>query len=76
MRVSDVLTKSGYAYEEFVEHGTCEDARQVERYYTRYGQLLGSVWLLHGDDMHHEKHHRQAGNIRWSSISRRSPRTM
>ena len=54
MRVSDVLTKSGYAYEEFVEHGTCEDARQVERYYTRYGQLLGLVWLLHGDDMHHE----------------------
>ena len=55
MRVSDVLTKSGYAYEEFVEHGTCEDARQVERYYTRYGQL-SRHWYgsLHGDDMHHE----------------------
>lgn len=61
MRVSDVLTKSGYAYEEFVEHGTCEDARQVERYYTRYGQLLGLVWLLHGRRHAPREHHRQRG---------------
>lgn len=54
MHTSGVLARPEYAFEAFVEHRECQDERQVQRYYTRYGQLLGLIWLLHGDDMHHE----------------------
>lgn len=54
MNVSQVLECGEYGFEEFVETRDCAVPEEVCRYYRRYGQLMGLIWLLHGNDMHYE----------------------
>lgn len=54
MHVPGILDKGSYAFEEFVLNHDCSNEDEVRRYYTRFGQLLGLVWFLHGNDMHYE----------------------
>ncbi|WP_181160739.1 type 2 lanthipeptide synthetase LanM [Bifidobacterium sp. UTCIF-39] len=54
MHVPGILDKGTYAFEEFVAKRDCTTEDEVRRYYTRFGQLLGLVWFLHGNDMHYE----------------------
>lgn len=54
MRPTRVICRDGYAFEEFVEHEDCSSEGGIRRYYRRFGQLLGLVWFLHGNDMHFE----------------------
>ena len=54
LQVSDVLDCGDYGFEEFVESCDCSTVDEVERYYRRYGQIMGMVWLLNGNDMHFE----------------------
>ena len=54
MNPTKILCHDGYAFEEFVRHEDCADQEEVRRYYQRFGQLLGVVWFLRGNDMHFE----------------------
>lgn len=54
LQVSDVLDCGDYGFEEFVESRDCSTIDEVKRYYRRYGQIMGMVWLLNGNDMHFE----------------------
>lgn len=54
LQVPGVLDCGDYGFEEFVESRDCSTVDEVERYYRRYGQIMGMVWLLNGNDMHFE----------------------
>lgn len=54
LHTTQVIVRREYAFEEFVEHIDCASEDSVERYYRRYGQILGLIWLLGGNDMHYE----------------------
>lgn len=43
-----------YCFTEFIEQKECTSLKEVENYYTRYGQLIGLVYLTNGNDMHFE----------------------
>ena len=43
-----------YTFECFVEYESCDNERQIERFYTRFGQLCAFVYLFGGNDVHYE----------------------
>ncbi|MBO1139291.1 type 2 lantipeptide synthetase LanM [Enterococcus avium] len=43
-----------YCFTEFIEQKECTSLKEVEDYYTRYGQLIGLIYLTNGSDMHFE----------------------
>jgi type 2 lantibiotic biosynthesis protein LanM len=47
-----ILAREGYAWEEFVERAPCRDRAEVERFYTRVGELTRLLQLLDGSDVH------------------------
>jgi type 2 lantibiotic biosynthesis protein LanM len=50
LAVRTILCRGAYAWEEHVEAGPCQDASQVERYYTRMGMILRFLQLVEGRD--------------------------
>lgn len=53
-RVLEVIDRSGYGWVEFVEHESCKDQDEAQRYYRRAGILLCLIYLLEGTDCHFE----------------------
>ncbi|MDT2236219.1 type 2 lanthipeptide synthetase LanM family protein [Paenibacillus larvae] len=49
-----ILPKGEYGWEELVEYKTCHNRKEVERYFYRYGALVGIAYLLRGIDFHYE----------------------
>lgn len=50
----DVITCDGYGWVGFIESKSCETAEEVADYYRRIGALVGIIYLLNGNDCHHE----------------------
>jgi class II lanthipeptide synthase len=50
LAVRTILCRGAYSWEEHVEAGPCQDASQVERYYTRMGMILRFLQLVEGRD--------------------------
>jgi type 2 lantibiotic biosynthesis protein LanM len=48
------LDSGAYGWVEFVQHTECNDAQQIERFYSRIGSLLALLYLLEGNDFHYE----------------------
>ena len=49
-----MLNRDGYGWVEYVEYQPCSDETAVERFYQRAGMLLCSIYVLRGNDCHHE----------------------
>ena len=54
LRALNVLNRKTHGWVEFVEHLTCHDTSDVERYYRRIGMLLCLTYVLGGTDYHLE----------------------
>lgn len=48
------IYKDDYAYEEFVTSVSMTNINQFSRYYQRFGQLLGLMYIISGRDLHME----------------------
>ncbi len=46
--------KDGYSYNEFIDQKYCNSEEEVERFYTRYGYLIGICYLMGMNDLHLE----------------------
>lgn len=54
MPTYNVLCFSEYTFEEFINKKSCNNEKEIEDYYTRYGQLIAIMYLLRGNDFHME----------------------
>jgi lantibiotic modifying enzyme len=54
LRPLRVLDRGGYGWTEYVAHADCADPAAVERHRVRAGKLLCLMYLLSGQDLHHE----------------------
>jgi type 2 lantibiotic biosynthesis protein LanM len=54
LRAPALVVRDGYGWQEFVPERPCADLAEVDRFYRRYGALLGLVWTLGGTDVHCE----------------------
>lgn len=54
MEMPDSLVYEKYSYEEFIEAKKCLNTSEVERYFQRFGQLLGVMYMINGNDFHME----------------------
>lgn len=54
LRTYHVLNREDYGWVEKIEHLSCLEHAQVERYYTRCGMLLCLAYLFNGTDFHFE----------------------
>ena len=52
--IPKILNLGNFSFEEFVQVKECQTDIEVERYYTRFGQIIALVWFLRGGDMHFE----------------------
>ncbi|MDI3288157.1 type 2 lanthipeptide synthetase LanM [Polyangium sp. 15x6] len=50
LHVRRILVRGSHTWEEFIEHRPCENAGEVERFYTRMGMLIRLLQLLEGRD--------------------------
>ena len=50
----DVLQKGHYGWVGFIESDECISEQEVSDYYKRIGSLVGIIYLLNGNDCHHE----------------------
>ncbi|MEI6174215.1 MAG: type 2 lanthipeptide synthetase LanM family protein [Bacteroidota bacterium] len=50
----DVIQRNGYGWVGFIEGAVCSSQQEVADYYRRIGSLIGVIYLLHGNDCHHE----------------------
>ncbi len=50
----DVLPKGEYGWVGFIEADECISEQEISDYYKRIGSLLGIIYLLNGNDCHHE----------------------
>ena len=50
----DVLQKGDYGWVGFIEADECISEQEVSDYYKRIGSLIGIIYLLNGNDCHHE----------------------
>ena len=46
--------KKEYCFEEFIEHDSLDSLEDAKSYYFNFGCLLALVYMLNGNDMHHE----------------------
>jgi type 2 lantibiotic biosynthesis protein LanM len=54
LRYLKVLTKGDYGYVEYLEHRTCTNQEELERFYYCSGRLMGLLFLLGCTDCHYE----------------------
>ncbi|HDR4605535.1 type 2 lanthipeptide synthetase LanM family protein [Bacillus cereus] len=50
----NTLIYDDFVIEEFVEKRDCKSIEEVKKYYIRYGQILGIMYILNGNDFHME----------------------
>ncbi|ANB56360.1 type 2 lantibiotic biosynthesis LanM family protein [Anoxybacillus sp. B7M1] len=48
------IIKEDYTFEKFVESKPCNSEKEVENYYERFGQILGIMYMINGNDLHME----------------------
>jgi type 2 lantibiotic biosynthesis protein LanM len=48
------LERGGYGWVEFVSHAPCTEKAEVDRFYFRMGNLLALLYVMQGNDFHHE----------------------
>jgi type 2 lantibiotic biosynthesis protein LanM len=53
-RVLAILDRGNYGWVEFVNHRSCVNQEEIERYYRRVGNFLCLVYALNGTDFHYE----------------------
>ncbi len=49
---SKVLDKGDYIFSSFIEYKTCTKESEVINYYKRYGEIIGLIYFLCGNDFH------------------------
>lgn len=54
LRPLDVLPRGPYGWVGFVESAPCESLAEVADFYRRIGSLVALIYLLNGNDCHHE----------------------
>lgn len=54
MSTYKIICKDSYTWEEAVLRRECKSVAEVERFYERFGQLIGITYLLRGGDFHYE----------------------
>jgi len=54
LQVLKVLNRSSHGWIEFVQHDSCRNREEVQRYYQRAGMLLCLIYALEGTDCHSE----------------------
>lgn len=54
LRAPKVINKNHYGWVEFINYKECDTPQEVSKYYERAGQLLCLVYILGGNDFHHE----------------------
>lgn len=52
--ITQKLVKKEYCFEEFIEHDSLDSLEDAKSYYFNFGCLLALVYMLNGNDMHHE----------------------
>lgn len=50
----NVLDCKNYGFEQYIEQKPCNSENEVKDYYTRFGQLVGLIYMISGADMHYE----------------------
>lgn len=48
------ITKKNYTFEEFIEQKDCQNEKEIEKFYTRFGEYIALVYLLRSNDFHFE----------------------
>ncbi len=54
MKLAPSIIKENYAFEQFMDTMPCTTEDEVQKYYQRFGQTLGLMYMLHGNDLHME----------------------
>ncbi|MBN1198524.1 MAG: type 2 lantipeptide synthetase LanM family protein [Bacteroidales bacterium] len=54
LRPLDVLTRGPYGWVGFIESAPCENLADIADFYRRTGSLVALIYLLNGNDCHHE----------------------
>ncbi len=54
LRPLDIINRGTYGWAGFVEPAECVSIKEVSDFYKRMGALIGCVYLLNGNDCHHE----------------------
>ncbi len=54
IKLAPNIIKDTYTFEKFIEHSSCSTEAEVRNYYQRFGQTLGLMYMLHGNDLHME----------------------
>ncbi len=49
-----IISRDGYAWQEYVEHQECKSSEEVHSYYHRLGTYLSLFYLLNASDYHNE----------------------
>ncbi len=54
MKTVKGIYESTYCFEEFVLYEGCHKEEELSKYYTRFGQIIGALYLINASDMHME----------------------
>lgn len=54
MKELKCLIQEEYSFEEYIEYKPCETKKEVENYYTRFGQILAIMHMINANDLHME----------------------
>ena len=54
MKISEFVNKGGYSWFKKVEYALFQNESEKQRYYRRLGQLIAAIYILNGNDIHHE----------------------
>lgn len=54
MKMSEFINKGEYSWFKKVEYVQLQNEEQKQHYYRRLGQLIAAMYLLNGNDIHHE----------------------
>lgn len=54
LKIPKGIFKDDYTYNEFIEPNYCENKREIENYYNRYGYLIAICYLFNLNDLHVE----------------------
>ncbi|MCI4251495.1 type 2 lanthipeptide synthetase LanM family protein [Bacillus sp. CCB-MMP212] len=54
MKTVKGIYESSYCFEEFILYEGCHEEVELSKYYTRFGQILGALYLINASDMHME----------------------
>ncbi|UVJ30095.1 type 2 lanthipeptide synthetase LanM [Staphylococcus aureus] len=54
LKIPKGIFKDTYTYNEFIDFDICKNVKDIENYYTRYGQLIAICYLLNLNDLHIE----------------------